>query len=50
MSTMNSVVPVYDTHEQAEAAIKELQEGHAKRSLAGTAPLGDVSRGLLTAD
>jgi uncharacterized membrane protein len=26
MSTMNSVVAVYDTHEQAEAAIKELQE------------------------
>jgi len=26
MSTMNSVVAVYNTHEQAEAAIKELQE------------------------
>jgi hypothetical protein len=26
MSTMNSVVAVYDTHEKAEAAIKELQE------------------------
>jgi hypothetical protein len=26
MSTMSSVVAVYDTHEQAEAAIKELQE------------------------
>lgn len=26
MSTMESVVAVYDTHEQAEAAIKELQE------------------------
>jgi hypothetical protein len=26
MSTMNSVVAVYDTHAQAEAAIKELQE------------------------
>jgi hypothetical protein len=26
MSTMNSVVAVYETHEQAEAAIKELQE------------------------
>jgi uncharacterized membrane protein len=26
MSTMNSVVAVYDTHEQAEAAIKDLQE------------------------
>lgn len=26
MSTMNSVVAVYDTHDQAEAAIKELQE------------------------
>jgi uncharacterized membrane protein len=26
MSTVNSVVAVYDTHEQAEAAIKELQE------------------------
>jgi hypothetical protein len=27
MSTMNSIVAVYETHEQAEAAIKELQEG-----------------------
>ena len=26
MSSMNSVVSIYDTHEQAEAAIKELQE------------------------
>ena len=26
MSVLNSVVAVYDTHEQAEAAIKELQE------------------------
>lgn len=26
MSTMSSVVAIYDTHEQAEAAIKELQE------------------------
>ena len=26
MSTMNSVVAVYDSHEQAEAAVKELQE------------------------
>ena len=26
MSTMNTVVAVYDTHEQAEAAIKDLQE------------------------
>jgi uncharacterized membrane protein len=27
MSSMNSVVAIYDTHAQAEAAIKELQEG-----------------------
>jgi len=26
MSAMNSVVAIYDTHEQAEAAVKELQE------------------------
>jgi len=26
MSSMNSVVAIYDTHEQAEAAVKELQE------------------------
>jgi len=27
MSITNSVVAIYDTHEQAERAIKELQEG-----------------------
>ena len=38
MSSMNSVVAIFDTHEQAEAAIKELQEAGVDRkslSIAG---------------
>jgi hypothetical protein len=44
MSAMNSVVAVYDTHEQAEAAIKELQQAGVDMqslSIAGKDPHTD---------
>jgi hypothetical protein len=48
MSTKNSVAAIYDTHEQAERAVKELQEaGVDMKSLSivgnGLAPIFDTT-------